>query len=37
METRWDKLHNWNTLIEGYKLFRMDRQGRRGMEAAFLR
>ena len=22
--------HDWNTLIEGYRLFRKDRQGRRG-------
>ena len=29
-ETWWDKSHNWNTVIEGYRLFRRDRQGRRG-------
>jgi len=29
-ETRWDESHNWNTLIEDYRLFRRDRQGRRG-------
>ena len=23
--------HDWNTLIEGYRLFRKDRQGRRGV------
>ena len=28
-ETRWDESHNWNTLIEDYRLFRRDRQGRR--------
>jgi len=27
--TWWDDSHNWNTTIEGYKLFRRDRQGRR--------
>ncbi|XP_021237137.1 uncharacterized protein LOC110390225, partial [Numida meleagris] len=30
METWWDKSHDWNTLIEGYRIFRRDRQGRRG-------
>ena len=30
METRWDESHNWNTLIEDYRLFRGDRQDRRG-------
>ena len=29
METWWDESHNWNTLIEDYRLFRRDRQGRR--------
>ena len=28
-ETWWEDSHNWNTTIEGYKLFRRDRQGRR--------
>ena len=34
METWWDESHSWNTLIEdfseGNRLFRRDRQGRRG-------
>ena len=30
METWWDESHNWNTLIEDYRLFRGDRQDRRG-------
>ena len=25
-----DESHDWNTLIEDYRLFRRDRQGRRG-------
>ena len=29
-ETRWDESHNWNTLIEDYRLFRRARQGRGG-------
>ena len=29
-EIWWDKSDNWNTLIEDYRLFRRDRQGRRG-------
>ncbi|XP_050842254.1 uncharacterized protein LOC127060954 [Serinus canaria] len=28
-ETWWDELHNWNMAIEGYKLFRGKRTGRR--------
>lgn len=28
METCWNESHNWNTAIEGYKLFRRDRLGR---------
>ena len=28
--TWWDESHDWNTLIEDYRLFRRDRQGRRG-------
>ena len=28
-ETWWDESHAWNTLIEDYRLFRRDRQGRR--------
>ncbi|KAK4823640.1 hypothetical protein QYF61_004561 [Mycteria americana] len=30
METRWDDLHNRNAAMDCYKLFRKDRQGRRG-------
>ena len=30
METWWDESHNWNLLIEDYRLFRRDRQGMRG-------
>ena len=26
----WDGSHNWNTGIKGYKLFRRERQERRG-------
>ncbi|KAK4832625.1 hypothetical protein QYF61_024606 [Mycteria americana] len=29
-ETWWDDLHNWSMAMDGYKLFRRDRQGRRG-------
>jgi len=29
-ETWWDESHNWSVAIEGYRLFRRDRQGRRG-------
>ncbi|PKU43819.1 nipped-b-like protein [Limosa lapponica baueri] len=30
IETWWDDSHNWNAVMDGYKLFRRDRQGRRG-------
>ena len=30
METQWDDSHNWSAAMDGYKLFRRDRQGRRG-------
>ncbi|GAB0209357.1 maestro heat-like repeat-containing protein family member 7 [Grus japonensis] len=33
-ETRWDDLHNWAAAMDDYKLFRRDRQGRRGGEVA---
>ena len=33
-EIWWDKSDNWNTLIEDYRLFRRDRQGRRGGRVA---
>ncbi|PKU42582.1 adaptin ear-binding coat-associated protein 1 [Limosa lapponica baueri] len=29
-ETWWDDGHDWNAAMDGYKLFRRDRQGRRG-------
>ena len=29
-EIWWDESHNWNTLIEDYRLFRRARQGRGG-------
>ncbi|GAB0209890.1 hypothetical protein GRJ2_003454700 [Grus japonensis] len=29
-ETWWDDSHNWSAAMDGYKLFRRDRQGRRG-------
>ncbi|RMC22179.1 hypothetical protein DUI87_03052 [Hirundo rustica rustica] len=29
-ETWWDESHGWSTALNGYKLFRRDRQGRRG-------
>lgn len=34
METWQDKSHSWNTITEGYKLFRKDRQGRKSREVA---
>ena len=34
METWWDKSHDWNTIIEGFRLFKRDRQGRRGRGVA---
>ncbi|KAJ7398094.1 mitochondrial fission process protein 1 [Pitangus sulphuratus] len=30
METWWDDWHNWSAAVDGYILFRRDRQGRRG-------
>ncbi|TRZ07713.1 hypothetical protein HGM15179_019397 [Zosterops borbonicus] len=29
-ETWWDDSHSWSTALDGYKLFRRDRKGRRG-------
>ncbi|PKU47277.1 adaptin ear-binding coat-associated protein 1 [Limosa lapponica baueri] len=29
-ETWWEDSHNWSAAIDGYQLFRRDRQGRRG-------
>jgi len=31
-ETWWDKSHDWSAASDGYRLFRRDRQGRRGGE-----
>ncbi|KAK4822638.1 hypothetical protein QYF61_018590 [Mycteria americana] len=33
-ETRWDDSHNWSAAMDGCKLFRRERQGRRGGGAA---
>jgi len=30
METWWDDSHNWSAAVDGYELFKRDRQGRRG-------
>ena len=30
METWWDYSHDWSAAMDGYKLFRRNRQGRRG-------
>ncbi|KAK4831229.1 hypothetical protein QYF61_016327 [Mycteria americana] len=30
MEIWWDDSHNWSAAMDGYKLFRRDRRGRRG-------
>ncbi|CAM4664489.1 unnamed protein product [Lepidochelys kempii] len=29
-EAWWDNSHDWSTVMDGYKLFRKDRQGRKG-------
>jgi len=29
-ETWWDESHDWNVALDGYRLFRRDRQGKRG-------
>ena len=29
-ETWWDRSHDWSVAMDGYKLFRKDRQGRKG-------
>ena len=29
-ETWWDHPHDWSAVMDGYKLFRRDRQGRKG-------
>ena len=29
-ETWWEHSHDWSAAMDGYKLFRKDRQGRRG-------
>ena len=33
-ETWWDHSHDWSAAMDGYKLFRKDRQGRRGTGVA---
>ncbi|PKU42055.1 hypothetical protein llap_7636 [Limosa lapponica baueri] len=33
-ETWWDESYHWSVAIDGYKLFRRDRQGRRGRGVA---
>ncbi|RMC12189.1 hypothetical protein DUI87_11325 [Hirundo rustica rustica] len=33
-ETWWDVSHNWSNALDGYKLFRRDRKGRRGRGVA---
>jgi len=33
-ETWWDDFHDWSAAMDGYKLFRRDRQGKRGSEVA---
>ena len=33
-ETWWDHSHDWSAAMDGYKLFRKDRQGRRGSGVA---
>ncbi|KAK4822208.1 hypothetical protein QYF61_011849 [Mycteria americana] len=35
-ETWWDDSHDWSAAMDGYKLFRRDRQGRRGRGVALL-
>ena len=34
METRWDHSYDWSAAMDGYKLFRRDRQGRMGSNMA---
>ncbi|GAB0180200.1 hypothetical protein GRJ2_000485300 [Grus japonensis] len=34
MKTWWDDLHNWSAAMDGYKLFRRARHGRRGSGVA---
>ena len=29
-ETWWDDSHNWSAAVDGYKIFRRERQGKRG-------
>lgn len=29
-KTQWDDLHNWNAAVDDYKVFRRNRQARRG-------
>ena len=34
-ETWWDHSHDWSVVIDGYKLFRKDRQGGKGGGVTF--
>ena len=34
-ETCWNCFHDWSVAMNGYKLFRRDKQGRRGGSVAF--
>ena len=34
-ETWWDESHDWSATIDGYRLFRRDRQGKRGRGLPF--
>ena len=33
-ETRWNDSHSWSAVMDGYRLFRIDRQGRKGSGVA---
>lgn len=30
IETWWDKAHDWNTQLDGYQLFKINRSNKRG-------
>jgi len=34
IETSWDQSHDWSAVMDGYKLFRRDRRGRKGGDVA---
>ena len=36
-ETWWDESHNWSMAIDGYRLFRRDRQWRGGGVALYIK